>query len=107
MQYQALMVRRIQAEDVAAVADVFAEHDRTGLPGEIGITERSLFEYRGLYFHLVQAVDDFRARLHSPRNAPIIQAVDARLKPYLLPFEEGLPSMSDSQATRFYHWSAR
>nr|ASA49560.1 polyketide synthesis cyclase [Actinoallomurus sp.] len=107
MLYQALMVRRIKAEDTASVADVFAEHDATGLPARIGITERSLFEYRGLYFHLVQADEDFRERLHSPDNAPLIKEVDAQLKPYLLPFAEGLPAMSDSQATRFYHWTAR
>jgi|HubBroStandDraft_3_1064219.scaffolds.fasta_scaffold357032_2 cyclase len=106
MRYQALMIRRIAPQYIDSVADVFAEHDKTDLPRRIGVQQRTLFEFRGLYAHLVQADEDFVGRLYEARTDPLLQGVDARLREYLTPYEPGHPTMADSQARIFYNWTA-
>jgi cyclase len=104
VRYQALMIRRIDPRHVDAVAEIFAEHDRTDLPGRIGVRQRTLFHLRGLYAHLVQSDEDFLSRLYAARDDPLLRDIDERLRRYLTPYEPSLPSMADSQATAFYDW---
>ncbi|GIF17791.1 polyketide synthase [Paractinoplanes tereljensis] len=106
MRYQALMVRRFDEADADAVAGVFADHDATGLPARLGVAQRTLFHYQGLYFHLVQSDVEFLPRLYDARNDALIQDIDAKLRGYLRPYRKNEPAMAQSQATSFYQWHA-
>ena len=106
VRFQALMVRRIGATDTDAVAKIFAEHDATGLPARLGVAQRTLFQYHGLYFHLVQSDVDFLPKLYDARNDDLIKDVDAKLRGHLRPYLVDQPAMAQSQATPFYQWHA-
>jgi cyclase/tetracenomycin F2 cyclase len=100
------MIRRMRTEDAPLVADIFAEHDRTDLPREIGASRRVLFRYQDLYMHLIEAEDDIMGRLYEARTHPIFQKTNDRLGEILTPYSPDWPSMADSRAEIFYTWQA-
>ncbi|WP_433324601.1 TcmI family type II polyketide cyclase [Spirillospora sp. CA-294931] len=103
--HRALMVRRIDAADRAAVARIFREHDRTPLPGRLGVGRRSLLHYNGLYFHLVEGNRYFQDNLYAAREDPLFREIDQKLAKLLTPFDAERPSMREAQAEEFYSWS--
>lgn len=102
--YRALMVRRWNPDDAERIAAIFAEHDRTELPAQIGATRRTLFGFHDLYFHLIEAEDDFRERLFAAVADDRFRTVDTALAGLLTPYDTGTPSMAQAQATPFYDW---
>ncbi|WP_340377082.1 TcmI family type II polyketide cyclase [Streptomyces sp. SS7] len=105
---RALLVMRMNPSDAGEVADIFADHDRTGLPEQIGAVRRTLFQYNGLYFHLVEAPDDLDGdlmqRIIDSRHHPLFADTSARLKPLLTPIVPDWQSPYDSRAIEFYNW---
>lgn len=101
---------KMAAADAPEVAEIFAEHDRTSLPREIGAVRRTLFHFNGLYFHLVEAPDelegDFMDRIYESRLHPLFADASRRLKPLLTPTTPDWQSPHDSRATEFYCWDA-
>ncbi|GAA3932719.1 hypothetical protein GCM10023085_12610 [Actinomadura viridis] len=104
--HRALMIRRIDPADRAAVAQAFREHDRTELPARIGVTRRTLLHYHGLYMHLVEGGRDLTDNLYASREDPRFREVDQKLAELLTPYDPRRPSMREAQAEEFYHWSA-
>lgn len=105
---RALLVMKMAEADAAEVAAVFADHDATHLPREIGAVSRTLFSYNGLYFHLVEAPDelegDLMRRIYEYRTHPLFAESSRRLKPLLAPCVDDWQSPYDSRATEFYRW---
>lgn len=104
-----LIVARMAAPSSAAVADLFAEFDRTELPARMGTIRRQLFHYHGLYFHL-QDFDhaDGGAHIETAKSDPTFVQISKDLRPYISAFDpETWKSPKDALAARFYHWAAR
>ncbi|OKK03844.1 polyketide synthase [Streptomyces sp. CB03234] len=106
MAYRALMVLRMNPEDAPRVAAAFAEHDKTALPGEIGVRRRVLFRFHDLYMHLIEADDDIMERLYQARSSPLFQQVNERVGQYLTPYCADWKELKDSRADVFYTWEA-
>jgi hypothetical protein len=104
MTYRALMVRRWNPADRDRIAEIFAAHDRTELPAQIGATRRTLFGFHDLYFHLIEAEDDFRQRLFAAVQDQRFRVVDDELAGLLVPYVPDAPSMAEAQAQPFYDW---
>jgi cyclase len=104
--HQALMIRRIDPQHVAEVARIFGQHDReTDLPRRIGVRHRELYEYHGIYLHLVQSDKDFIGRLYQARTDPQFRQIDEQLRHYLHPYDLAVPTFEDSHLKPFYTWS--
>ncbi|WP_078868691.1 TcmI family type II polyketide cyclase [Streptomyces sp. NRRL B-1347] len=104
--HQALMLRRIDPRDTAEVAALFDRHDRTsGLPERLGIRRRELFEFQGVYLHLIAADSDFVPRLYAAREDPAFTEIDAPLSRLLKPYDPARPAFEDSHLRPFYTWS--
>ncbi|MFI9176332.1 TcmI family type II polyketide cyclase [Streptomyces lincolnensis] len=106
MEYQALMIRTIDPRHMDDVARIFAEHDQTtDLPRRIGVRRRELFEFHGLYLHLVESDVPFMDRLLEARKDPQFIEVDRKLDAFLRPYRDDTPTMAESRARSFYTWT--
>ncbi len=106
MRHQALMIRRFDPADADRIAAIFASHDQSNLPRQIGVQRRTLFQLEDLYLHLVESDVDFLANLHSARNHPLFQQIDSQLAPLLAGYSPATATMGSSAAQPFYRWSA-
>ncbi len=108
--HHVLFVDRMAAEDAGRVAEVWAAHDKTGLPEQIGVTRRLLFRFHGLYLHLVQADTALQGSLYdriaAQRTNPLYQEIRDGLSPFITPFSPTFTTLGDTQADEFYHWQA-
>jgi heme-degrading monooxygenase HmoA len=104
--YRALMIRKMDPSHAPRVAELFAAHDRTDLPLELGATRRTLFSYHDLYLHLIEAEDGFRERLFAAAGRKEFAAIDAPLAGLLTPYLPDEPTMGQAQASPFYTWEA-
>lgn len=103
-----LIVARMDPRDAQSVSEVFAESDAGELPGHIGVTGRSLFHYRGLYFHLIEAEAPVRERIDAAKTDPLFRDVSKKLEPYIAPYDPlTWQGPADAMATRFYTWRAK
>lgn len=102
-----LIVARLRAGDSAAVANIFAEFDKTEMPGLMGTRRRQLFHYRGLYFHLQDFDGDHGgAAIEQARSNPLFVQISEDLKPYIGAYDPATwRSPADAMATRFYDWT--
>jgi cyclase len=103
--HRTLIVARMKPSDAPAIADVFAESDRTGLPHEIGVSRRMLFSFHDLYFHLVEADEDITQNLYKARNTPLYSDINTKLGAYISPFDPQWKEPKDAMATPFYVWT--
>lgn len=100
-----LIVARMNDGDERAVADLFAASDATELPQRVGVRSRTLFRFHGLYFHLIEADDEVRARVEDVRHDPEFRELSRKLDPFIRPYDpKTWRSPSDAMATAFYHW---
>ena len=106
--HSTLIVARLDPADSAPVAEIFAEFDRTELPGLMGTRRRQLFHYRGLYFHLQDFdTDDGGAAIEQAKSHPLFVQVSQDLKPYIGAYDPATwRSPADAMATRFYDWTS-
>ncbi|WET76812.1 TcmI family type II polyketide cyclase [Amycolatopsis sp. QT-25] len=102
--HRALMVRRWNPADRERITELFAEHDRTALPAQIGATRRTLFGFHDLYFHLIEGEDGFQQRLYTAVRDQRFKTIDGELAKLLLPYRTDEPSMAQAQAEAFYDW---
>lgn len=105
--HSTLIVARMAPGDAESVARLFAEFDRTSMPGLMGTRRRELFSYQGLYFHL----QDFdsgsgQEQIDSAKSHPLFVDISAKLKAHIEPYDPATwRSPADAMATRFYHWT--
>jgi cyclase len=106
--HSTLIVARLKNADSAPVADIFANFDKTEMPGLMGTRRRQLFHYRGLYFHLQDFdTDDGGAAIEDAKSHPLFVQVSEDLKPFIGAYDPATwRSPADAMATRFYEWSA-
>jgi cyclase len=103
--HRTLIVARLQPEDREQVAKIFNDSDSSELPAMVGVTRRTLFSFHGLYFHLVEADEDIRARLYGVREHPLFVDVNTKLAQYMRPYSPDWREPKDSMAEVFYSWS--
>lgn len=66
---------------------------------------RTLFEFHGLYFHLIEADSGVRERVNEVRRDPMFVSLSADLEPFITPYDpKRWRSPSDAMARSFYHW---
>ncbi|QLD28606.1 TcmI family type II polyketide cyclase [Micromonospora carbonacea subsp. aurantiaca] len=103
--HRTLIVARLNDGAERTVADLFAASDATDLPQRIGVRSRTLFEFHGLYFHLIETDAEFRARVDEARRDPLFVNLSADLEPYVTPYDpQRWRSPVDAMARSFYHW---
>jgi hypothetical protein len=106
MTHRLLMVSKMDPQNTEKVARLFAEHDDTELPRQIGVTARTLFHYQGLTFHLIESEEDIIANVLKAHQAnPELGELNEQLRPYLSPIVSEWHDVRDSQAKEFYHRS--
>ncbi|HEV2780497.1 MAG TPA: TcmI family type II polyketide cyclase [Actinophytocola sp.] len=105
--HSTLIVARMEAQSRDAVADLFAEFDRTDMPNLMGTRRRQLFHYRGLYFHL-QDFDDENGgeKIEGTKSHPLFVKISDDLKQFITAYDPAWKSPKDAMADRFYHWRA-
>ncbi len=104
--HSTLIVARMTGDDAPAVADIFGESDATELPHLLQVTERALFRFHGLYFHLIRSAAPLDSRLEEIRRHPLFTEVNRRLAGHVTPYSPAWRSPSDAMAEPFYHWRA-
>jgi hypothetical protein len=101
-----LIVARMDPAHAPEVASLFAASDQGALPEQLGVTQRDLFAYQGLYFHHVTFENDARQAMDQARDRADFQDLSARLSSYISPYDPATwRSPADAMAQRFYHWS--
>ncbi|MET9341823.1 TcmI family type II polyketide cyclase [Nonomuraea sp. NPDC003804] len=105
-----LFIDRMKPDDTDNVAEIWAAHDKTGLPQEIGVVGRTLFSFRGLYVHLVEGhadlPGDLTERIYAARTNPLFIETRDSLARYLTPYSGALTNLKDTKAEEFYRWQA-
>lgn len=102
-----LIVARMAEEDREPVSRVWAESDATELPHLIGVRQRRLFQFHGLYFQLIGSEQDPAQRIQELRGHPLFQDVNEGLKPYISAYDPTTwRGPADAMAKEFYSWNA-
>jgi cyclase len=101
---RSLIVARLDSEHTGEVARLFGESDATELPHLVGVTRRTLFAYKDLYFHLVETDEEMVRRLGGVREHPLFQSLNEGLAQYVRPYDPGWREPKDALATPFYQW---
>ena len=99
-----LIVARLDPRHIDDVAGLFAESDRTELPGMVGATRRTLYTFHDLYFHFVEAEGDVAAGLREVRTHPLFTGLNEALAEYVRPYDPGWREPKDAMARPFYEW---
>jgi len=105
--HSTLIVAKMEPQSAESVAKLFAEFDRTDMPGRMGTRRRELFHFKGLYFHL-QDFDDEQGGevIQATRNDPAFIQISDDLKQFITPYDPATwRSPKDAMAARFYHWA--
>lgn len=102
-----VIVARIKPGAQEQVAALFAESDRTELPGLAGVRHRSLFTLDDVYVHLVEIDGSVAEAVADVRDHPLFRELSAKLEPYIQPYNPGTwRSPKDAMAQQFYRWDA-
>ena len=102
-----VIVAKIKPGSEDKVAEIFAESDRTELPGLAGVIHRSLFVLDDVYIHYVETDEDFEVAVDQVREHPLFREISRRLDDYITPYNpETWRSPKDATAREFYTWDA-
>jgi cyclase len=102
-----LIVARIKPGSEEAVAQIFADSDRSDLPQLAGVKHRSLFVLDDIYVHYVETAEDFEAAVDEIREHPLFKDISARLDDHITPYDpETWRSPKDATAREFYSWDS-
>ena len=102
-----VIVAKIEPGSEEKVAEIFAESDRSELPGLAGVTHRSLFVLEDVYIHYVETDEDFEAAVDEIRDHPLFKDISKKLDEFITPYNpETWRSPKDATAREFYSWDA-
>lgn len=105
MQHRTLIVARMAPDSAPDIAEVFADSDRGDLPGLVGATGRSLFQFGEVYLHLVEADRPPREGVSEVAEHPAFLDVCRRLSPYVSAYDPRTwRTPKDAMAQEFYRW---
>jgi cyclase len=102
-----VIVARMLPGSAAEVAKIFAESDRTSLPRDLGVSERTLYSLGDLYVHLVDFDRDAAQAMAEAQGHPGFHDISERLRPHISPYLPTWRSPRDAIADSFYQWRAR
>ncbi|WP_079101139.1 TcmI family type II polyketide cyclase [Streptomyces pathocidini] len=103
--HRALIVARMAPGSAANIAEVFATSDRGELPGLVGVTGRSLFQFGDVYLHLIEADRPPGPAVAKIAEHPAFREVSAHLSAYVSAYDpETWRSPKDAMAQEFYRW---
>jgi cyclase len=102
-----VIVAKIKPGSEEAVAEIFAESDRSDLPELAGVTHRSLFVLNDVYIHYVEMEEDFTQAVDQVRNHPLFKEISRKLDDHIAPYDpDTWRSPKDATALEFYTWDA-
>nr|WP_221219898.1 TcmI family type II polyketide cyclase [Prauserella isguenensis] len=101
-----MIIARADRRSLADIGRIFAESDATNLPHRLGVRRRSLFHYRDLYLHLIDADAPVLGPLEQVRDDPDFQEVNERLSTFVTPYSPEWRTAGDAMANEFYTWSS-
>jgi len=104
--HQTMIIAKMAPADAADVAAVFGRYDGTSMPYEIGVLRRALFQFHGLYVHLIDFDRPPPEAMRVAQSLPAFRAVSEDLRPFIEAYDPGWRSPQDAMARRFYHWSS-
>lgn len=103
--YRSLIVARMKPEAAQDIADTFAESDRGELPGLIGVTGRSLFQFGEVYLHLIEAERPPGPEVAKHTGHPEFRRISQALSPYVSAYDPATwREPKDAMAREFYRW---
>ena len=102
-----LIVARMAESAAEPVADIWRESDATDLPHLVGVRSRSIFQFHGLYFHLIESEREVGGRIEGVRTHPLFDDVNTKLAEYIKAYDpETWRAPKDAMARQFYSWQA-
>ena len=102
-----VIIARIKPGSEQKIAEIFAESDRTELPGLTGVRHRSLFALEDVYVHLVEMDENFEESVAAVRDHALFKDISKKLEPYVQPYNpKTWKSPKDATAREFYSWDA-
>ena len=104
--HQTMIIAKMAPTDADKVADVFGRYDATSMPHEIGVRNRSLYQFHGIYVHLIDFDRPASEAMRVAQTLPTFRAVSEDLKPYIEAYDPNWRSPADAMARRFYHWTS-
>jgi len=103
--YRSLIVARMKPDSAPHIADTFAASDRGELPGLIGVTGRSLFQFGDLYLHLIEADRPPGGEVAKHTGHPEFRRVSEQLSAYVMAYDPATwREPKDAMAREFYRW---
>jgi cyclase len=102
-----LIVARMAEQAAGKVADLWRESDATDLPYLVGVRSRSIFQFHGLYFHLIESETPVGGRIENVRSHPLFDDVNTKLAEFVKAYDpETWRAPKDAMAQQFYSWQA-
>ena len=103
--HRALIVARMAPQSASDIAKIFAESDRGELPGLVGVTGRSLFQFGDVYLHLIEAERPPAEAVAAVAEHPAFRDISDRLSAYVSAYDpKTWKSPRDAMAHEFYRW---
>ena len=104
--HQTMNIAKMAPEAADDVAAIFGRYDATSMPHEIGVRQRSLYRFHGLYVHLIDFDRPAAEAMQIAQSLPAFRAVSTDLRPYIEAYDPNWRSPQDAMARRFYHWTS-
>lgn len=102
-----IIVARMASDSAGQVRSIWADSDATELPALLGVQHRRVYQFHGLYFHLIAAEAGLGERLREVRAHALFSDVNEKLKPYITAYDPATwRGPQDAMAKEFYAWNA-
>ncbi|WP_042417957.1 TcmI family type II polyketide cyclase [Streptacidiphilus anmyonensis] len=106
--HRALIVARMKPGSAKDIAAAFADSDRGELPGLVGVTGRSLFQFGDVYLHLIESDRPPGPQVDRFKDHPEFRDVSERLSAYVHAYDPlTWREPKDAMAREFYRWEPR
>jgi cyclase len=102
--YRSLIVAKIIPGAEQDVAAIWAESDRSELPGMAGVRRRELYSLDDLYIHVLETGKPGNEAIGAARKHVEFDRISDRLRPFISPYLTTWQSPKDAVAHRFYSW---
>ena len=104
--HQTMIIARMAPADADEVAEIFGRSDATSMPREIGVRNRSLYQFHELYVHLIDFDRPASEAMRIAQSLPSFHSMSQDLRPFIEAYDPGWRSPQDAMARRFYHWTS-
>lgn len=104
--HRSLIVARMLPGAAPDIADIFGRSDRdSDLPETIGVRSRSLFQFGGVYLHLVEGDAPVEEAVTRSRKHPEFRRISEELGPFVSAYDpKTWREPKDAMAHEFYRW---